>query len=151
LPAGLVVFASHDSLYTKSVATGSHADARNRASTGGGEVVSQFTTLAVGFAAFQAFTVDYLEAEARSAVTWNSGPPASIAPAIRLIWLIAWALVISHGHHQPSRRSGAEGGRPQHPGIRRPPARRARGLSACRTLDQAGPYPARAADATATR
>jgi len=52
----------------------------------GGEVIGQFTTLAVGFAVFQVFTVDYVEAEHREAVTWNPGPPRSIADAIQLIW-----------------------------------------------------------------
>lgn len=52
----------------------------------GSEVVGQFSTLAVGFAAFQVFTVDYVEAEARNAKGWNPGPPASIAGAIPLIW-----------------------------------------------------------------
>lgn len=52
----------------------------------GGEVVGQFTTLAIGFAAFQVFTVDYVEADLRKAVVWNPGPPSSIAQAIRLIW-----------------------------------------------------------------
>jgi hypothetical protein len=52
----------------------------------GGEVVGQFTTLAVGYAAFQVFTVDYVEAGVRNAVVWNPGPPRSIADAIRLIW-----------------------------------------------------------------
>jgi hypothetical protein len=39
----------------------------------GGEVVGQFTTLATGFAAFQVFTVDYVEADHREAVLWNPG------------------------------------------------------------------------------
>lgn len=50
------------------------------------QVGGQFATLAVGFAAFQVFTVDYVEADVRKAVVWNPGPPASIADAIRLIW-----------------------------------------------------------------
>jgi hypothetical protein len=52
----------------------------------GGEVAGQFTTLAVGFAAFQVFTVDYVQTEARKAVLWNPDPPRSIRPAVRLIW-----------------------------------------------------------------
>jgi hypothetical protein len=52
----------------------------------GSEVGGQFATLAVGFAAFQVFTVDYVEADVRKAVAWNPGPPPSIAEAIRLIW-----------------------------------------------------------------
>jgi hypothetical protein len=52
----------------------------------GGEVVGQFTTLAVGFVVFQVFTVDYVEAEHRAAVTWNPGPPSTIADAVQLIW-----------------------------------------------------------------
>lgn len=56
------------------------------AATGPAEVAGQFTTLAVGFAVFQVFTVDYVEAEHRKAVVWNPGPPSSIAHAVRLIW-----------------------------------------------------------------
>jgi hypothetical protein len=52
----------------------------------GTEVVGQFATFSVGFAAFQVFTVDYVEADIRKAKPWNPGPPASIADAIRLIW-----------------------------------------------------------------
>lgn len=52
----------------------------------GGEVIGQFATLAVGFAVFQVFTVDYVEAEVRRAVAWNPDPPRSIRHAIRLIW-----------------------------------------------------------------
>ena len=53
---------------------------------GGREVVGQFTTLAVGFTAFQVFTVGYVEAEVQRATVWNPGPPDSIAHAIPLIW-----------------------------------------------------------------
>jgi hypothetical protein len=52
----------------------------------GGEVVGQFATLAVGFAAFQVFTVDYVEATRREAVVWNTRPPDSIASAVPRIW-----------------------------------------------------------------
>jgi hypothetical protein len=52
----------------------------------GGEVVGQFTTLAIGFAVFQVLTVDYVEVDVRRAVVWNPDPPDSIAPAVRLIW-----------------------------------------------------------------
>ena len=52
----------------------------------GGEVVGQFTALAVGNAVFQVFTVDYVPAEVRKAVVWNTDPPDSIAHAVRLIW-----------------------------------------------------------------
>jgi hypothetical protein len=52
----------------------------------GGEVAGQFTTLAVGFAAFQVFTVDYVQAQVCEAAVWNPGPPDSIAHAVRLIW-----------------------------------------------------------------
>jgi hypothetical protein len=54
--------------------------------TDGSEVVGQFTTLAVGFAVFQVFTVDFVAAEVRNAKGWNPDPPDSIAPAIPLIW-----------------------------------------------------------------
>jgi hypothetical protein len=53
---------------------------------GGGRVVGQFATLAIGYVVFQVFTVDYLEAEAQRAVVWNPGPPESIAHAVPLIW-----------------------------------------------------------------
>jgi hypothetical protein len=75
------------------------ADAANRASMlnyapstapvptpDGGEVVGQFTTLAIGFAVFQVFTVDYVEADVRKAAVLNTGPPNSVLRAIRLIW-----------------------------------------------------------------
>jgi hypothetical protein len=52
----------------------------------GNEVVGQFTTLAVGFAVFQVFTVDFVEAEVRKAKGWNPDPPDSIAHVIPLIW-----------------------------------------------------------------
>jgi hypothetical protein len=52
----------------------------------GGEVVGQFSTLAVGFAVFQVFTVDYVQADVRKATTWNPDPPADITEGIRLIW-----------------------------------------------------------------
>jgi hypothetical protein len=54
--------------------------------TDGSEVVGQFTTLAVGFAVFQVFTVDFVAAEVRNAKGWNPDPPDSIAPDIPLIW-----------------------------------------------------------------
>jgi len=52
----------------------------------GSQVIGQFATLAGGFAAFQVFTVDYVEADVRGADVWNPGPPASIADAVRPIW-----------------------------------------------------------------
>jgi hypothetical protein len=54
--------------------------------TGGGEVTGQFATLALGFAVFQVFTVDYVNADVRNAVVWNPGPPDSIAHGVSLIW-----------------------------------------------------------------
>lgn len=51
-----------------------------------GEVVGQFTTIALGFAAFQVFTVDYVAATRHEAVVWNTRPPDSIAPAVPRIW-----------------------------------------------------------------
>jgi hypothetical protein len=51
-----------------------------------GEVVGQFTTLALGFATFQVFTVDYVEAARHEAVVWNTRPPESICLAIPRIW-----------------------------------------------------------------
>jgi hypothetical protein len=52
----------------------------------GGTVVGQFTTLALGFAAFQVFTVDYVEAELREAEIWNTRAPTSIRAALPRIW-----------------------------------------------------------------
>jgi hypothetical protein len=55
--------------------------------TSNGETVDgQFATLAIGYAVFQVFTVDYVEAEVRQAVVWNPDPPKSIAHAVPLIW-----------------------------------------------------------------
>lgn len=51
-----------------------------------GEVLGQFTTLALGFAAFQVFTVDYVAATRSEAKVWNTRPPDSIGPAIPRIW-----------------------------------------------------------------
>ena len=52
----------------------------------GGEIVGQFATLALGFAAFQIFTVDYVAATRYEAELWNSRPPPSIRPAVLPIW-----------------------------------------------------------------
>lgn len=52
----------------------------------GSEVVGQFTTLALGYAAFQIFTVDYVAADRHEAVVWNTRPPDSISSAILRIW-----------------------------------------------------------------
>jgi|SRR5712691_1111228 len=51
-----------------------------------GAVTGQFTTLALGFAAFQVFTVDYVEAARREAEVWNTRPPGSISAALPRIW-----------------------------------------------------------------
>lgn len=56
------------------------------AADGGGEVVGQFATLAVGSVAFQVFTVDYVEAEVRRATALIPPLPDSIADAICCIW-----------------------------------------------------------------
>jgi hypothetical protein len=53
---------------------------------GGREVVGQFATLAIGFAVFQVFTVNFVEAEVRQAEGWNPDPPGGIAHGIPLIW-----------------------------------------------------------------
>lgn len=52
----------------------------------GGKLAGQFATLAIGYAAFQVFTVDYVQAEAQQAEVWNPNPPQSLAHAIPLIW-----------------------------------------------------------------
>lgn len=69
----------------------------------GGEVVGQFSTLAVGFAAFQVFTVDYVEADARNAPTWNPGPPAGIAEAVPSSSRIVCMPTTWLGLHRPSK------------------------------------------------
>jgi hypothetical protein len=89
----------------------------------GSEVVGQFATLAVGFAAFQVFTVDFVEAKRQHAEVWNTHPPSSIADQVRLIWphrlyagdvewpplpfphdsfdrLANWDMVLRRGHDQ---------------------------------------------------
>ena len=53
---------------------------------GGGDVVGQFATLAIGSVVFQVFSVDYVQAEVRKAVVWNRDPPDSIAHAVPLVW-----------------------------------------------------------------
>jgi len=53
---------------------------------GSGEVVGQFATLALGFAAFQVFTFDYVEAARLEAEIWNTHPPDSISAALSRIW-----------------------------------------------------------------
>lgn len=52
----------------------------------GSEVVGQFATLALGFAAFQVFSVDYVEAVRREAVIWNDWPRGRIKEAVPRIW-----------------------------------------------------------------
>jgi len=52
----------------------------------GGQFVGQFATLAVGSTAFQVFTIDYVEAEARRATAQVPPLPDSLARAIHCIW-----------------------------------------------------------------
>lgn len=45
-----------------------------------------FTTFALGYVAFQVFTVDFISAERHKALSWNTDPPASIRPGLPRIW-----------------------------------------------------------------
>jgi hypothetical protein len=55
-------------------------------SQSGKDVVGQFSTLAVGYAAFQVFTVDYVVADQHGAVVWNTQPPPSVRESVPRIW-----------------------------------------------------------------
>jgi hypothetical protein len=45
-----------------------------------------FTSFALGYVAFQVFTVDFIKAEQHQASSWNTDPPASIRPGLPRIW-----------------------------------------------------------------
>ena len=49
-------------------------------------VAGHFTTFALGYVAFQVFTVDFIAAEQHRAASWNTDAPASIRPALPRIW-----------------------------------------------------------------
>jgi len=49
-------------------------------------VTGHLTTFTLGFAAFQVFTVDFLTADQRRAVQWNTHVPDSLADALTRIW-----------------------------------------------------------------
>jgi hypothetical protein len=52
----------------------------------GTRLEGHFTTFALGYVAFQIFTVDFISAERHQATSWNTSPPASIRPALPRIW-----------------------------------------------------------------
>lgn len=52
----------------------------------GAVVTGHLTTFALGFVAFQVFTVDFIAAEQHRADVWNTRPPAVLAPALLRIW-----------------------------------------------------------------
>jgi hypothetical protein len=52
----------------------------------GTPVTGHLTTLTLGFAAFQVFTVDFLAAEQHGAVLWNTHVPDTLAHALTRIW-----------------------------------------------------------------
>jgi hypothetical protein len=52
----------------------------------GSQVAGHLTTFTLGFAAFQVFTVDFIEAERRGAPVWNTRPPAQLTEALKRIW-----------------------------------------------------------------
>jgi hypothetical protein len=49
-------------------------------------VAGHFTSFALGYLAFQVFTVDFIAAETHGADPWNPAPPASIRPGLPRIW-----------------------------------------------------------------
>jgi hypothetical protein len=61
----------------------------------GGEVAGQFSTLAAGFAVFQVFTVDYVEADVPRARAWNLA-----SPALPLIWSYRLRTAMSLGRRR---------------------------------------------------
>lgn len=52
----------------------------------GAPVTGHLTTLTLGFAAFQVFTVDFLAAEQHRALVWNTHVPDSLTHALTRIW-----------------------------------------------------------------
>ncbi len=52
----------------------------------GAPVTGHLTTLTLGFAAFQVFTVDFLAADQHRALAWNNHVPDSLAHALTRIW-----------------------------------------------------------------
>jgi hypothetical protein len=52
----------------------------------GNELAGHLTTFAMGFVAFQVFTVDFVAAELHGAEVWNTHVPASLAGALERIW-----------------------------------------------------------------
>jgi hypothetical protein len=52
----------------------------------GAPVTGHLTTLTLGFAAFQVFTVDFLAAEQHGADLWNTHVPDSLTHALTRIW-----------------------------------------------------------------
>lgn len=66
----------------------------------GGEVAGHFSTLAAGFAVFQVFTVDYVEADVPRARAWNLA-----SPAIPLIWPYRLRTAMSLGRPPAGRRA----------------------------------------------
>jgi hypothetical protein len=49
-------------------------------------VEGHFASFALGYVAFQVFTVDFTAAEQHKASRWNAGPPASLSAALPRIW-----------------------------------------------------------------
>jgi hypothetical protein len=89
-PRSMVWLASWDCMTPGSVNKGAmltYAPSTAQVRTpGGGQVNGQFTTLAIGYAAFQVFTVDFVEAKRREAEVWNTHPPPSIVGQVPIIW-----------------------------------------------------------------
>jgi len=52
----------------------------------GAPVTGHLTTLTLGFAAFQVFTVDFLAAEQHRALVWNTHVPDSLTHSLTRIW-----------------------------------------------------------------
>lgn len=52
----------------------------------GAPVEGHFTTFALGYTAFQVFTVDFIAAEQHRASSWNTEAPATVHSALPRIW-----------------------------------------------------------------
>jgi hypothetical protein len=92
----------------------------------GYELAGHLTTFAIGFVAFQVFTVDFLAAELHGAYVWNTHVPVSLAGSLERIWPpqllvsdVSWPpqafangdwgrLVTWDGRLRPARPTGAE-------------------------------------------
>jgi hypothetical protein len=64
---------------------------------GGGEVIGQFAPLAIGYAVFQVFTVDYVEAAVRGRLSGTLTRQTALLMRSASSGRTVYALVLSHG------------------------------------------------------